>query len=93
MFNDASMTAKVESDATLKGSVQSDGSVRGTVVIGGGSGAKDAVRYSPQELTPDEAKQARANIGVIGEAVSGTVQTPYAIDQQSLEIVLKEVSF
>jgi hypothetical protein len=48
------------------------------------------VLYVPQELTQEEKTQARVNIGVIGEDVSGVEQTPYSIDPQSLEIVLKE---
>lgn len=75
-----------ETDESKKvvGSVGSTRMLQGTMKAGGGS-AKDAVLYSPQELTEEQAKQARANIGVIGEDVSGTVQTPYAIDQTSLE--------
>lgn len=51
----------------------------------GGSTPGEAVLYIEQELTDDEKTQARKNIGVIGEDVSGTVQTPYNIDQTSLE--------
>ena len=68
----------------IVGSVSPTPMIFGVTKSGGGS-AKDAVLYSPQELTEEQAKQARANIGVIGEDVSGVEQTPYAIDQTSLE--------
>lgn len=48
-------------------------------------GSKDAVLYVEQDLTDEQKNQARKNINVIGEAVGGTVQVPYSIDQQSLE--------
>ena len=53
-------------------------------------GNPNAVLYVEQELTDEQIRQARSNIRVIGEDVSGTTQTPYSIDQQTLEIVLKE---
>ena len=51
----------------------------------GVSTPSEAVLYIEQELTEAEKTQARKNIGVIGENVGGTTQTPYGIDQKSLE--------
>jgi hypothetical protein len=84
---------------TINGNISSSGTITGTAksrdslkakVAGGSGGNKNAVLFVEQELTPEESRQARANIRVIGEDVSGTIQTPYTIDQQSLEIVLQE---
>lgn len=79
----------ISPNKTIAGSVDSKGSMN-VKMTGGSGGNKNAVLFVEQELTPEEAKQARSNIRVIGEDVSGTIQTPYTIDQQSLEIVLQE---
>ena len=90
MMHQGTLIGRMSSSTNLTGNVSSPGTIDGKVIIGGGSGFKDAVLYVPQELTQEEKTQARANIGVIGEYVGGTTQIPYAIDQQSLEIVLQE---
>lgn len=56
----------------------------------GKAGSKEAVLYVEQDLTDDQITQVKKNVRIIGEDVSGTVQVPYTIDQQSLEIVLQE---
>lgn len=89
MINNGSLEAKMDSEGTLAGEVQAAGTVRGGMGVGD-VGAKNALLYVPQTLSSEQFKQARKNIGIIGEDVSGTVQTPYSIDQQSLEITLKE---
>ena len=55
-------------------------------------GSKEALTYTPQELTDDQKVQVRQNLSAAGEYVGGTTQVPYSIDQQSLEIVLLEPS-
>lgn len=79
---------------TINGSLSSSGTITGYAksrdnlqakVTGGSGGNKNAVLFVEQDLTTEEAKQARTNIRVIGEDVSGTTQTPYDIDKTSLE--------
>lgn len=85
MINSDSVKGSVQSQGDISGEVKSRAAIAGTVSVGGSGGSKNAVLYVEQALTEEQIKQARENIQVIGEDVSGTIQTPYAIDQQSLE--------
>ena len=85
MINSDSVQGHVQSQADISGTVTPGTAITGMVSIAGGGGSKNAVLYVEQELTEEQSKQARKNIQVIGEDVSGTTQTPYAIDQKSLE--------
>lgn len=85
MINNGTLTGSVENQGILQGAVMSNDSLRGTMVVSGGGGSKDAVLYVEQELDDEQKAQARSNIGIIGEDVSGTIQTPYGIHQTSLE--------
>ena len=85
MINQDKVAGSVEKGVEISGTVTIQVPVVGTVSVGSGGGSKDAVLYVEQELTEDQKTQARANIGVIGTDVSGTVQNPYSIDQTSLE--------
>lgn len=84
MINEGILTGKIATPMNLTGSVSSPGSIDGKVIVGGGGGSKEAVLYVEQDLTDEQIKQARSNIRVIGEDVSGTTQTPYEIDKSSL---------
>lgn len=88
-------TVGVTISGTINNNDQVEGNVRKRATLdahlrSGGGGSKDAVLFVEQELTIEQKAQARKNIGNIGEDVSGTLQTPYTVDQQSLEIVLQE---
>lgn len=86
MITSGEIKGSVNSRATMSGGVETSGEVAGKLHLGGLIvGSKDAVQYVEQKLTEDQKKQARNNIGVIGEYVGGTVQTPYDIHKTSLE--------
>lgn len=87
--------SNVSIDGAVGVNTEISGNIRGRARLKsnmrpGGGGSKDAVLFVEQELTEEQKAQVRKNIGNIGEDVSGTTQTPYTIDQQSLEIVLQE---
>jgi hypothetical protein len=84
MNDKAQVKATVSPNGTISGSVAPNGTVTGRISTGGG-GAKEAVLYVEQNLTDEQIAQARKNIRIMGEAVGGTVQRLYSVDQQSLE--------
>ena len=84
MTNASSLKGTISSSGELYGEIAGSATMSGKIAIGG-IGSKDAVLYKEQTLTVAEKAQARQNIGVVGEDVSGVIQTPYAIDQESLE--------
>jgi hypothetical protein len=77
MMNSDKITGSIENQVEISGTMTINVPVVGTVAVGGSASAKDAVLYTEQELTIDQQKQARSNIGVAGEDVSGTIQTPF----------------
>lgn len=85
MINSGDVQGTIQSRGNISGEIESGTPISGTVMVGGSGGSKDAVLYVEQDLTDEQMNQARKNIRVIGEDVSGTIQTPYDIDQQSLE--------
>lgn len=85
MINSDSVKGSIQSQGSVSGEVKSRSTIAGTVAVGGSGGSKNAVLYVEQDLNEEQLAQARANLHIIGEDVSGTVQTPFAIDQQSLE--------
>ena len=90
MVTSGSVQGDIKSGVEVVGGVNPGTIIGGQIAMGGSPSAKNAVLYVEQELTDEQKNQARKNIQVIGEDVGGTIQTPYSIDQQSLEIVLLE---
>lgn len=84
MFNEKTMTGKLSGSENLVGEIQARNTIDGKMGVGS-SGNPNAVLYVEQDLTDEQIDQARKNIRVIGEDVSGTTQTPYGIDKTSLE--------
>lgn len=85
MVTSGSVQGSVNSGASIEGDVKSGTRMAGQIAMGGSPTAKNAVLYVEQELTEEQQKQARKNVRVIGEDVSGTVQTPYEVEKQTLE--------
>lgn len=85
MINRDTLRGAMKSSGSMSGAMSGSATIFGGMGIGSPGGSKDAVLYVEQELTDEQKTQARRNIVVPGEDVSGTIQTPYSIDQQSLE--------
>ena len=84
MISSGVLKGAVTNSQSIDGSVKSNGNIKGEMSVGS-LPQQNAVLYTEQNPTTEEQAQARKNIGAIGEYVGGTVQTPYGIDQQSLE--------
>lgn len=66
---------------SITGKVTSEGQISGSVSLGGQPGTKNAVLYTEQELTNEQAYQARRNIKTAGESVEGTTYIPYTVEE------------
>lgn len=82
MINAVSMKASIKSSGELEGTIKSSATMQGKMAVGN-SGSKDAVLYIPQELTEEQQEQARNNIKVPGENVTGRVFSPYTVDEDN----------
>ena len=83
MINSDKITGTVDSNGNVVGQVASNGSIAGSVTMGGMPKAIDAVLYTEQELTAEQAAQARRNINAVGEKVSGITYAPYTVDEDN----------
>lgn len=90
MSETTKLTGTVSAAKSVSGNIQSNGRLAGRMAMPVGMMNDAALLYTEQNLTDEQLVQARANLHIIGEPVGGTTQTPYTIDQQSLEIVLNE---
>ena len=81
MINSDKITGTVGSNGNVVGQVASNGRIAGSVAMGGMPKAIDAVLYTEQELTPEQAAQARRNINTAGETVEGTTYVPYTVEE------------
>lgn len=66
---------------SITGTVTYKGQILGSVSVGSQTTAKNAVLYTEQELTNEEASQARRNIKTTGESVEGTTYVPYTVEE------------
>ena len=81
MINSNSIAGSVTAKGVINGEVASTLSVTGTVVVGSNLNANRAVLFTEQELTPEQAEQARVNIKVVGESVAGQTFVPYTVEE------------
>lgn len=79
------LSGTISAERKVTGTISSNGTVAGNMKVGGGVMNREALLYIEQFLTEEQLSQARKNLHIVGEDVSGTTQTPYAIDQKSLE--------
>lgn len=80
MTNKGTMSASVNSNGNVTGNVENQNELTGFLYNGGGAKQK-AVLYAKQYLTEEQTKQARENIQVPGEIVTGRTFTPYSVDE------------
>lgn len=81
MINSNSIAGSVTAKGVVNGEVASTLSVTGTVVVGSNTNANRAVLFTEQELTPEQAEQARVNIKAVGESVAGQTFAPYTVEE------------
>lgn len=80
MASEGIITAKLSTQGSVEGEVSGQKSVEGKVGMGGAS-AKNALLYVEQHLTDEQLGQARENLRIIGENVTGRIFMPYTVDE------------
>lgn len=80
MVNEGIITARLSTKGSVEGELSGEKSIEGKVGMGGAS-AKNALLYVEQNLNDEQLQQARKNLHIVGENVSGIVQTPYTVDE------------
>ncbi len=81
MINSDKINGAVNSKADITGQVTPGNRVTGSVFMGAKPGATDAVLYTEQQLSDEQATQARRNIKTAGESVEGTTYVPYTVEE------------
>lgn len=81
MIQSHEIKGNVTDQGTVTGKVISQSYISGSVSMSGQPTAKDAVLYVEQELTNEQAAQARRNIKTAGESVEGTTYVPYTVEE------------
>lgn len=81
MINSDKINGTINNKADITGQVTSTNQVTGLVLMGAKPGATDAVLYTEQQLSDEQAAKARHNIKTAGETVEGTTYIPYTVDE------------
>lgn len=80
-MNSDKINGTIVNKAEITGQVIPGNQVMGSVLMGAKPSANDAVRYSTQSLSDEQATQARDNIKTTGEKVTGNTYVPYVVDE------------
>lgn len=72
---------KIAQYGSVTGEVTSRNTVDGNIVVGSNPTSGRAVLYTEQQLTDEQASQARRNIKTAGESVEGTTYVPYTVEE------------
>jgi hypothetical protein len=81
MLNSEKITGIVTKQGDVTGAVNANAGVSGSVSMGGKPAASNAVQYVEQNLTDEQASQARENVKTAGETVEGTTYVPYTVEE------------
>ena len=84
MINSDKINGAVTASGDVTGTVKSTSYIQGSVAVGGKPSATataNAVLYTEQTLTDNQATQARKNIKTAGESVEGTTYIPYTVEE------------
>ena len=81
MFNSEKITGTVVKQCDITGTVTNNEHISGSVAMGGKSAAANEVKYVKQNLTDEQAAQARRNIKTTGENVECNTYVPYVVDE------------
>ena len=81
MLNSEKITGTVTKSSDISGDIKSNESISGSVSLGGNVTATNVVKYIEQNLTEEQAAQARRNIKTAGESVEGNTYVPYIVEE------------